>query len=1020
MDPPERPAAERRALPGALTEEALLRIVTQHARAGLAVISRERRYLYANATYAEILDLPSDGVVGRAFDEVLPTLHLEQVEPHLKRAFGGERVQFPLLRPTPQGECWLTVRYDPMVDDGTVSLVVAVLVDVTESRRAEADAHRLAAIVESSDDAIVGKDLDGIVTSWNEGAERLFGYTAAEMIGASIMRIIPEERREEEERILRMIRSNERVRHFETERRTKSGQRIMVSLAVSPIRDGEGRVVGASKVARDITERKKADEALRFQQAMLLTERDLTPDGILVVDEHSTVLSYNRRFAQMWGVDVDILETRAHGTLLDSVRDKLADPDGFMTRIRELYDRHEESSHDEVELADGRTFERHSAPMRDPDGKYHGRVWYFRDVTERKRSEEALRAERDRAQRYLDTAEVILLALDTRARVTAINRKGCELTGWSEAELLGRSWFEMCLPESARGKIAERFERILAGDQSSIESPILTRGGDERMVDWKTRTLRDESGELIGTFSSGTDITERHRAQEALRTAEERTRFALESAGVGVWDMDYATGLARVTETLEAQYGWEPGTFDGTRETFLGAVHPEDRGRVRETLIRAEESGSDFTVEHRALWADGTVRWLTSAGRIRLDEHGVPLRGVGISMDVTERHSLEQQYRQAQKMEAVGRLAGGVAHDFNNLLTAILGYCQLLLLDLAENDPRREDILEIQHSGRSAAHLTGQLLAFSRKQIVEPTVLDLNKVIEATGRMLGRLIGEDVEIDLHLGPDRMTVRADAGQMEQVLVNLAVNARDAMPGGGVLTIETASVELDEDYAETHLDVTPGPYVALTVSDTGVGMSRDVQERLFEPFFTTKEAGKGTGLGLATVHGIVAGSGGIVRVYSEVGKGTTFTVYLPRAQGVGPSGRAAERKPRPGVAHETVLVVEDESRLRTLVRRLLERRGYTVLLAATAEEALEVFGRGAAVDVMLTDVVMPGASGPELSGRLRELRPGLRVLYMSGYTEDAISHHGVLDPGVAFLHKPFTAEELERKLREVLGS
>ena len=293
------------------------------------------------------------------------------------------------------------------------------------------------------------------------------------------------------------------------------------------------------------------------------------------------------------------------------------------------------------------------------------------------------------------------------------------------------------------------------------------------------------------------------------------------------------------------------------------------------------KSGADFSMQHRAIWPDGTVRWLSGAGRIHLGEHGEPVRGVGISLDVTERRTLEEQYQQAQKMEAIGRLAGGVAHDFNNLLTVILGYCELLLADLDPDDPRQADIAEIQKAGASAAGLTRQLLAFSRKQIIEPTLLDLNVVVADMRAMLGRLIGEDVKVVLGLRPELAPVKADRGQVEQIVMNLAVNARDAMPRGGTLTIETANVELDEHYAKTHLAVKPGPYVVLTVTDTGTGMTPEVQARLFEPFFTTKELGKGTGLGLATVHGIVTRSGGSVNVYSEVGRGTSFKVYFPRA-------------------------------------------------------------------------------------------------------------------------------------------
>jgi two-component system cell cycle sensor histidine kinase/response regulator CckA len=387
-------------------------------------------------------------------------------------------------------------------------------------------------------------------------------------------------------------------------------------------------------------------------------------------------------------------------------------------------------------------------------------------------------------------------------------------------------------------------------------------------------------------------------------------------------------------------------------------------------------------------------------------------------MDVTERRMLEEQYHQAQKMEAVGRLAGGVAHDFNNLLTAILGYCQLLLDDFDPHDPRRDDINEIHRAGESAARLTRQLLTFSRKQVIEPRPLDLNGVVTNMRGLLGRLIGEDVAIVVNLRTDLPTVIADPGQMEQVVLNLAVNARDAMPNGGTLTIETANGEFDQRHTNRHFSVKPGSYVVLTVSDTGSGMTPEVQARLFEPFFTTKELGKGTGLGLATVHGIVARAGGSVGVDSEVGRGTSFTVYLPRGGAPTTSNEAARGVAAWHAAGETVLVVEDADGLRDLAKRMLERQGYRVLLAANAGEAHRQFDQTPSIDVILTDVIMPGGSGPELTRQLISRRPSLKVIYMSGYTEEAITHHGVLDPGVAFIHKPFTAETLGQKIREVL--
>jgi PAS domain S-box-containing protein len=611
--------------------------------------------------------------------------------------------------------------------------------------------------------------------------------------------------------------------------------------------------------------------------------------------------------------------------------------------------------------------------------------------------------------------------LDLQGRITLVNRYASSIFGWTEEELLGRDFIDACVPARIRHQTREKLSNVLGeADTSVIQNAIVTRAGEERMIEWRTTFLRDEEGRVAGTFSSGTDITQRDYAIEALRTAEERMRFALQNAHVGIWDMDYTTGVLKWSETIEAHYGLSPHTFDGRFETFIERTHPDDRAALLETIGRAMKSGADFTTLNRSVWPDGTVRWLNGSGRILLGENGEPVRGIGISLDVTERHTLEAQFQQAQKMEAVGLLAGGVAHDFNNLLTAILGYCELLLIDMNPDDPHRADIAEIQAAGKSAAGLTRQLLAFSRKQIIEPTLLDLNEIVTSLRAMLGRLISEDVTIKLGLMPEPALVKADRGQVEQVVLNLAVNARDAMPKGGTLTIETANVELDEDYIKTHLSAKAGRYVLLSVSDTGAGMTPEVQARLFEPFFTTKEVGKGTGLGLATVHGVVARSGGSVNVYSEVGMGTSFKVYFPRADATEKivAAPAPVAAPRPG--RQTVLVVEDAPGLRELTRRLLERLGYTVLVAENAEQAFKLFDENTSIDVLLTDVVMPGASGPELSRQLVERRPTLKVLYMSGYTDEAIVQHGVLMPGIALLNKPFTSEALGRKILEVLDS
>jgi PAS domain S-box-containing protein len=500
------------------------------------------------------------------------------------------------------------------------------------------------------------------------------------------------------------------------------------------------------------------------------------------------------------------------------------------------------------------------------------------------------------------------------------------------------------------------------------------------------------------------------------RRAEARTQLALTAARMGVWEHNLATDRLEWSDSLAAIFGLTPAQAPKTNDEFIALIHPDDRAAVKKGLERAISDRTDLVNAYRTIWPDGTVHWI--AGRARALDDESARRMIGVGMDIGERKSLEEQLRQAQKMEAIGQLAGGLAHDFNNLLTVIHGYAELVLSTLIADDRRRMDVDEIVKAAERAAALTRQLLAFSRKQVLQPTLLDVNSLVVNTSKMLRRLIGENIDLVTTLAPAPATVCADAGQLEQIVMNLAVNARDAMPRGGRLSIETAAVVLDESYAMQHVVVRPGPYVMMAVSDTGIGMDEQTRSRIFEPFFTTKERGRGTGLGLATVYGIVQQSGGYIWVYSEPGRGSTFKVYLPRAgEGAVLERPASEAEAAP-TGSETVLLVEDEHAVRVLSRVLLERAGYRVLDAVDARQAENLFREHAdRVDLLVTDVIMPGSSGPSLFRRLARERPRLRVLYMSGYTDDSIVHAG-LPTDIVFLQKPFSADGLLCKVREAL--
>jgi PAS domain S-box-containing protein len=544
--------------------------------------------------------------------------------------------------------------------------------------------------------------------------------------------------------------------------------------------------------------------------------------------------------------------------------------------------------------------------------------------------------------------------------------------------------------------------------------------------------LQEQAAKLEATNQElNAAVTETEAARAAaeqaaaeLRKTNELLRALLDSSPLAILATELGASEGRVLQwnaAAEQLFGWRAPEVLGRPDPTVSDEHREESRALRDAALAGRSATG---LETQRLRKDGTLVDVSLALAVIRDAHGAPTGFVLLAADRTEHRRLEAQLRQAQKMEAVGRLAGGVAHDFNNMLTAIKSYSQLVLADLAMADALAAealaaDVREIDRAADRAAQLTKQLLAFSRQQVLEPRVLDLNETVGGVEAMLRRLIGADVEVRTRLAPTLGRVQADPGQLEQVLMNLAVNARDAMPGGGTLTIETANVELDGRYARGHAGVEPGPYVMLAVSDTGVGMDPATQARIFEPFFTTKAAGKGTGLGLSTVYGIVEQSDGHVEVYSTPGLGTTFKVYLPRLDAALEDVHREERDAVPRDGSETILLVEDDETVRAVARRVLQRAGYTVLEAANGAQALRLCEHAdQAIDLVVTDMVMPELGGRELATRLRARRPEMRFLFMSGYTEDAALRANLLEASAAFLGKPYTPTALAGKVREVL--
>lgn len=698
----------------------------------------------------------------------------------------------------------------------------------------------------------------------------------------------------------------------------------------------------------------------------------------------------------------------------------------------------------------------------------------FVDVTERKLSTEAIRQSEERYRLLAENATDAIWIMNLSLKVTYISPAIKKIRGYTPEEVLGQPFGEMLTPESLRRVLplveetlrkARQFGKATAPVMVEAQQPC--KDGSVATTESLVSVLFDGDGQPTGFLGISRDVSERKKVSRELREAQEELLLALESARMGVWSFDIARNHRYFDAQTCKSLGIDPQTFSGSEEDFFKIIYPEDLVKVKAAMAKtlaAAAAAADilYSPEYRVIWPDGSVHWVTSRGKLMRDEAGRPEKVNGVLWDITERKKDEEQRSkafmeesksreimvsmlednnlvreelerrleelqktqgqlvQSQKMEVVGKLAGGIAHDFNNQLTVISGFADFLIKKLETDDPRYQQVDEIKKAAERSSALTKRLLSFSRREITAPKVFNLNVQIADLGNMFQRLIGENIECGTVLGHNLGLIRFDPSQMEQILVNLVVNARDAMPNGGKLTIETSNVSFQKSVPLPHGDLPSGDYVLLSVCDNGHGMTPEIKERIFEPFFTTKERGRGTGLGLATVYGILEKNGGYVDIWSEPGKGACFKVYVPRvheAADVLIAERRSEESPR---GTETVLLVEDESSVRRLSSEILHTQGYRVLEAEDGEAALACLAEHASekIHLIVTDVMMPRLGGKEMALRAKDLRPGIKVLFISGYTEDVDVHNGVHETRMDFLQKPFTAAALAFMVRKVL--
>ena len=984
---------------------------------GALTLSANGVILYGNAYLAGMLGQPLDRLLGSSLRDYLPRGDEPAMDELLAAARTGSSRREVSLQAASGRRVPVHLLASRLESEGSEMVFCLLLTDLTEQRSHEqvVAAERLARqILEQAAEAIVVCDERGHVIRSSQAAQRFSEGS-------------PLDRPFEEAFALRAgafhlahVLQGETVRDVDVTLE-RQGQELALILNAGPLMSGQ-QIFGCVVTLTDITERKRAEEAVRASEEDFRSLAEAMPQIVWITRPDGWNIYFSQHWMDYTGLTLE--ESLGEGW------NRPFHPDDQQRAWEAWQKATRENGTYSLE-----------ARLRRADGEY--RWWLVRGVPllgatgtilkwygtctdihglkmaelEIVHANQVLRESERRFSEMLDRLDLISMMLDRDGRITYCNEHLLHLTGWQREDLIGKNWFEIFVPPELADLRGAFFTSLLANQAEAHhqENEILTRSGERRLVRFNNMVLRSLVGDVIGTASIGEDVTERKRAEKEIRLQSAALNAAADA--IVITRRDGAIEWSNPAFSALTGYSGEEAVGKNPRELLKSGVQdPEIYRHLWETILGGKVWRGEMTNRRK----DGShypeVQTITPVK----DATGAVAHFIAIKRDLTEEKRLQAQLLQSQKMESVGRLAGGIAHDFNNLLTVINGTAEMSSMQLREADPLRHDLAQIRQAGERAALLTRQLLAFSRKQIMAVEVLSLGKLVADMQGMLQRLIGENIDLVVVPAQGADHVRADRAQLEQVVLNLVVNSRDAMAGGGALTIETRAVELDEAYTRRHPPAQAGPYVRLSVSDTGVGMDEATRAQMFEPFFTTKELGQGTGLGLSTVDGIVRQSGGSIEVYSEPGRGTTFKIYLPRVGEVEAAAQAQAANPVAETpASEIVFVVEDEKALRELAMRILKSAGYTVLTFGTAEEALPALtGHEGPVHLLLTDLILPGMTGRELAIRLKEVRPEIKVLYTSGYTDDAILRHGVLENASHFLGKPYSVAELKGKVREVL--
>ncbi|HZU31532.1 MAG TPA: PAS domain S-box protein, partial [Candidatus Angelobacter sp.] len=879
-------------------------------------------------------------------------------------------------------------------------------------RRAEERDEELASIVESSSDAIIGKTLDGIITSWNRGAEKLYGYTAGEIVGKSISLLGPPGHQDEIPGFLKQIKQGYPVRVHETIRQRKDGTLIFVSLVISPVHDRDGAVIGASSVARDITERKLAEERLNQSQAQLKGIIDSAMDAVITANEQQSIVMFNAAAEKMFGYSAD--------QILGHPLDRL-----IPTKFRPVHQQHVHNFGNAGVTkrkmgalnavsglrGNGEEFPIEASISQIVTGGKRLYTAIIRDVTERERTDRALREQ----AAVLALTQVLVRDLDDR--IVLWNRGAEKLYGFTQQQALGRISHELLRTEFPEPLETIR-EKLESTSEWEGELVHYKQDGSQIVVASVWTLERDAQGRPYRILEANTDITGRKRAEDAMQLAQIRLQSALASGRMGTWVWDMSKGKIEWDDAMAVLFGRSVEELaEGSIEPFFSWIHPDDRERAKLAIEAALQRGGDYDSEYRIIRPDQSTIWIAARGRMEKDKTGRPFRTAGACIDITDRKKMEEQLLQSQKMQALGTLAGGIAHDFNNILLAIGGNAGLAMEELPGDHPAQVNLQEIAKAGARASNMIRQIITFSRRQSVDYKIIAIQPVIEEALALLRATLPARIEIRTRFSHDLPQIAADSTQLHQIIMNLGTNAAQAIGDNpGILEVTAKTFEVHGNFSANAHKLKNGNYVKISVTDNGCGMDAATMERIFDPFFTTRLPGKGTGLGLSMVHGILKSHEGTVTVYSEPGKGTTFNLYFPAV--MGPVTRSSTVEPIPLGSGQHLLYVDDEEALVMLARRTLGKLGYQVTGYTSPMEALQAFKKDPfQFAAVVTDLSMPGMSGAELAREVLQTRPNIPVVMMSGYLRPEDEREARQIGIRELILKPDTVEELAKSLHRV---